>query len=496
MVLVNLISLNLDLWPKQLTALTSKATEILYGGAAGGGKSHLMRVAAILWCAAIPGLQVYLFRRIRDDLIKTHLDSPKGFRNMLQPWEALGGVKIKEDVIEFTNGSKIYLCHCQYEQDVGKYLSAEFHVLLIDELTTFSDRMYRQLRARVRMIGVKVPDEFKGLFPRIICGSNPGNIGHHFVKATFIDNHVPLEVYKAPAEEGGMMRQYIPARVADNKSLMKDDPLYVDKLRGLGSEALVKAMLEGDWNVVEGAYFDCWSDEKHIINPFQIPKEWVKFRACDWGSASPFSVGWYAVAGETVIKNGKIIPRGCMIKYREWYGIKTKEDGTIIPNVGLKLTAEKVAEGIKTRTVEKTDYGVMDPSAFAQDGGPSIAERMFTAHDIYFRKADNKRSGSDGHIGGWDHMRSRLQGDEEGDPMLVFFKTCVHSIRTIPTVQHSVTNPEDVLKHGEDHAADETRYACMSRPWIRSGPPTPQSILQQPTFNDIIAQQRRKRLNV
>ncbi len=451
-----------------------------------------MRVAAITWCAAVPGLQVYLFRRIRDDLIKTHLDSTMGFRAMLAPWEQAGGVKIKEDVVKFTNGSCIYLCHCQYEHDVDKYLSTDIHVLLIDELTTFVERMYRFLRGRVRMVGVKVPEAYKDLFPRVLCGSNPGSIGHHFVKATFIDNHVPFDIYRAAPDEGGMIRQYIPAKLSDNPSLGED---YANNLRGLGSEALVKAMLDGDWNVVEGAYFDCWSDEKHIIDTFAIPKEWVKFRSCDWGSATPFSVGWYAVAGETVIKNGKVIPRGCLIKYREWYGIKTKPDGTIIPNVGLKLTAEAVAEGIKDRTAETTDYGVMDPSAFAQDGGPSIAERMFTAEDVYFRKADNKRAGSEGHLGGWDLMRSRLVGDEDGHTMLVFFKTCVHSIRTIPTVQHSTINPEDVLKHGEDHAADETRYACMSRPWIRSGPVTEQTILQQPTFNDIIAQQRRKRLN-
>ncbi len=149
--------INLNLHPKQAIALDTEATEVLYGGAAGGGKSHLMRVAAILWCASIPGLQVYLFRRIREDLIKNHMEGPKGFRSVLAPWVLNGFVRIVEDEIRFWNGSKIYLCHCKDEKDIYKYLGVEIHVLLIDELTHFNEAMYRFLRNRVRMVGVDVP---------------------------------------------------------------------------------------------------------------------------------------------------------------------------------------------------------------------------------------------------------------------------------------------------------------------------------------------------
>jgi hypothetical protein len=249
------VALNLNLHPKQGEAFQTPATEVLYGGAAGSGKSRLIRVAAIYWCSAIAGLQVYLFRRIRDDLIKNHLEGPKGFRALLADWTAAGFVTIVEDELRFWNGSKVYLCHCKDHRDVYKYQGAEIHVLLIDELTHFTEEMYRFLRSRTRMVGLsdKVPEEIRGRFPRILCGANPGNVGHLFVKSSFIDGALPLEVRKMPEDEGSMLRQYIPARLDDNPSMTADDPGYEAKLSGLGSAELVKAMREGDWNVVEGA---------------------------------------------------------------------------------------------------------------------------------------------------------------------------------------------------------------------------------------------------
>lgn len=441
-------TLNLHLHPKQGTALRSHATEILYGGAAGGGKSHLMRCAAIIWCAAIAGLQVYLFRRIREDLVKNHVEGPKGFRALMAPWVQGGLVNIVEDEIRFWNGSKIYLCHCKDEKDRWKYLGAEIHVLLIDELTTFTDTIYRFLRGRVRAVGLPdLPEEYAGSFPRILAGSNPGSIGHQFVKAAFVDAASPMEIYRAPDSEGGMMRQFIPARLDDNPSMARDDPNYRIRLRGLGSEALVRAMEEGDWDVVVGAYFDCWDRTRHVIRPVELPEHWTRFRSFDWGSARPFSVGWWAVASEDFIHEGGIIPKNAMVRYREWYGAKE-------PNVGLKMMAEDVSRGIARRTDEKIHYSIADPAIFTEDGGPSIAERMFNADDsIQFRPGDNRRVARQGHVGGWDQLRARLVG-EDGRPMLYVFDTCTDLIRTLPALQHDETRPEDVAD-GEDHAADE-----------------------------------------
>ena len=447
-----------------------------------------MRVAAVTWCAQIAGLQCYLFRRISEDLVKNHIEGPKGLRAMLAGWSNAGLVEIIEGEIRFWNGSKIYLCHCQEEKHRFKYLGAEIHVLLIDELTTFTEVIYRFLRSRVRAVGLNLPEGLAGAFPRILASSNPGNVGHQWVKSAFIDGHVPLEVWQTTDEEGGMLRQFIPARLDDNPSMASDDPNYRARLRGLGAPALVKAMEEGDWNVVAGAFFPEFSTALHVIKPFEIPKHWVRLRAMDWGAAKPFSVGWYAVSdGEF-----KDIPRGALVQYREWYGMAPGQ-----PNVGLKMTAEAVADGIIERQApdEKIDYSVIDPAAFSEDGGPSIGERM-AKRGVYFQRADNSRVGKRGAMGGWDMVRSRLVGEDER-PMIYFFDTCVHIIRTLPTMQHDDIRPEDLDSEAEDHAVDQLRYAAMARPWVRDVPkPNVIRFKQstQLTINEIIAKRRAARL--
>jgi hypothetical protein len=462
-------ALNLHLHPKQWVAFETVATEVLYGGAAGGGKSHLMRIAAVVWCSAIAGLQVYLFRRIRDDLIKNHMEGPKGFRAMLAGWVAAGWCNIVEDEIRFWNGSKIYLCHCKDEKDIYKYQGAEIHVLMVDELTHFTETMYRFLRNRVRMVGITVPAQYAGRFPRILCGANPGNIGHLWVKATFVVSAEPATINPMEASEGGMLRQYIPARLEDNPSMASDDPGYEQRLEGLGSETLVRAMRWGDWDVIEGAFFDCWNPRRHVVRPFTVPEDWARFRSGDWGSAKPFSFGWWAIATDAhKTAEGIWLPRGCLVRYREWYGMQPGKT-----NVGLKLHAEQVGAGLAERETEKAvAYGVLDPAAFSEDGGPSIHERIMrgSGNKIVFRRADNARVPQRGAMGGWDQMRSRMVGDDEGRAMVVCFSTCVDSVRTIPALQHDADRPEDLDTDGEDHAADDWRYACMSRPWAKVNP--------------------------
>ncbi len=473
----------INLHPKQAIALETDANEVLYGGAAGGGKSFLMRVAAVLWCVAVAGLQVYLFRRVRDDLVKNHMEGPSGFRVLLAPWVLCKFVRIVDDELRFWNGSRIYLCHCKDEKDIYKYQGAEIHVLLIDELTHWTEAMYRFLRNRCRQCGLDtIPEAWRHRFPRILCSANPGNIGHLFVKATFVEGVDTYEIRDMPDDEGGMRRQFIPAQLEDNPSLMEADPGYEKRMHGLGSKELVRAMRYGDWDIVEGAFFDCWQGERHVVRPFAIPATWTRFRSGDWGSAKPFSFGWWAVVGDTITVPNRTdqlvtLPRGCLVRYREWYGMKPKQ-----PNVGLKLDNEAMGEGIVEREHmdPRLDYGVLDPACFAANGGKSIEQQIAigmrregvkrNVSPMLFVKADNTRNVEIGAAGGWGEMRSRLVGDDDGNPMIVCFSTCHDSIRTIPALMHDKKRPEDLDSDGEDHAADEWRYGCASRPWVKAAP--------------------------
>jgi len=481
--------LKLHFWPKQWLAFTSWATELLFGGSAGPGKSHLLRLAAILWASEIPGLQVYLFRRVEDDLVKNHMEGPKGFRNLLADWVNQGRVSIIETEIRFNfNGSKIYLCHCKDESHRYKYHGSEIHVLLMDELTTFTEIIYRYLRFRVRMVGITLPEKYKkgfigpsgeinphDLFPRIVCASNPGNIGHHWVKKTFgLESAKGISVpTRQPDLEGGMVRQYIGGLLADNPAMEEDDPTYRARMRGLGDPALVKAMEDGDWNIVAGGFFPEFSLARHVLKACTLPRTHFTrfFIGEDWGSAKPFSIGWYAIADETWIGDGILgnkitVPRGALVRFREWYGCR--EDQT---NVGLKMQVERVMKGIIERTGEDIRYLVADPSMFSEDGGPSLAERALKVKlkgkkTPVMRPADNKRVGPLGHMVGWDQVRARLNPtDDPTDPALLFFMdNQPAAIRVIQAVQHDETRVEDLDTDSEDHPVDEIRYACASRP--------------------------------
>ena len=382
------------------------------------------------------------------------MEGPKGFRSVLAPLVETREVEIVEGEIRFLNGSKIYLCHCKDEKDRFKYQGAEIHVLMIDELTHFTEVIYRFLRGRVRAVGLgELPSDLQGAFPRILLGSNPGGVGHLWVKKSFIDGATPMSLRQMGDSEGGMVRQYIPARLNDNPSMTADDPTYRARLRGLGAESLVKAMEDGDWTVLDGAYFEKWSAAKHIIAPFEIPKGWQKFRSFDWGSAAPFSCGWWAISDGSMPG----IQKGALVRFMEWYGSKNHD------NTGLKLNSGEVAAGIKEREADyEISFGVADPSIFAEDDGDSIATSMRKSHGIAWKRADNKR------VPGWNQLRRRLTGNEDG-PQIFVFSTCVDSIRTIPALQHDPTKAEDLDTRMEDHAADEWRYACMARTIERQG---------------------------
>lgn len=457
--------------------------EILYGGARGGGKTDgVLGKLAILGEHYGSAMNALICRR-----------EAVGFDDMIErSSEVFGALGWKYNAQRLSwkspRGARVRFRPLDRIQDAQKYQGQNISHAIVEEAGQYPDpapidRLNGVLRSA------------SGIPTQLIMTANPGGPGQQWIKQRFIDPAPQgFQILKRKLPNGAEHRRvYIPARVEHNRVLMRFDPAYINRLYLVGSSELVRAWLEGDWSAVEGAFFDCWRSDKHIVRPFSVPEHWVKFRAMDWGSARPFSVGWYAVASETYHhKDGHQIPRGALVKYREWYGCSEDQ-----PNAGIKLTAEEVGEGIAKR--ERHDrnirYGVLDPAAFAVDGGPSIAERIYrgSGHKVLFDRADNRRVGSRGSLGGWDQMRARLVG-EDGRPMLYFFSTCQASIRTIPALQHDENRPEDLDTESEDHAADETRYACMSRPY--TGEPqrvtAPEPTRRAPTFNEVLEEADRK----
>lgn len=430
--------------PQLMAIRRDTVDELLYGGAVFGGKSDFLLGDFAQDVPREYGKHWHgiLFRKNYPQLEDLISRSKEIYPNWFP------GVSWSNQTKTWTwpNGATLKMRFMESDDDWMEYWGHAYTWIGWDEIALWSSNTpYLRMKARLRSASASIPNK------RIRASANPGGPGHHWVREYWKIDEYPMGSHEFEADDGsGMRRIFIRARLSDNKIGVANDPDYERRLEGTGSASFVRAIKEGDWSVIEGAFFSEFSTDLHVVQPLALPANWTRFRAMDWGSAKPFSVGWYAVSDGTL----KQFPRGALIKYREWYGMKERT-----PNVGLKLTAEKVAQGIREREQEQQAYGVIDPAAFQEDGGPSIASRM--APTIW-RPADNKR------VPGWDQLRGRLIG-ENGRPMLYFFSTCTHTIRTLPMLQHDPSKAEDVDTDSEDHAGDETRYACMSRPWIAKG---------------------------
>lgn len=215
----------------------------------------------------------------------------------------------------------------------------------------------------------------------------------------------------------------------------------------------------GEWGLPEGQYFSMWRQELHVVAPFAIPREWVRFRSMDWGSARPYAVHWWAVDYD-----------GNLWCYRELYGWGGK------PNVGTGETAREVAERIAAAEPkdEQISYSVLDNACWARTGvsGPSIAEELNLT--LCQRKRSMFIKSSKGREDGANALKQRLIGNKKADgsfdPAIRFFSTCIHVIRTLPMLGHDKHNPETYDTAGEDHCTDSVVYACLSRPWAPARP--------------------------
>lgn len=470
--------------------------EVFYGGARGGGKTESSIGDWLDHSAKYGENAIGIFVRRKLTQLKEVIARTQ------QLFPKLGAkYNVQDKMWTMRNGARLKFVYLEKDSDAEEYQGHSYTRVYVEEVTNFpTPDPINKLRATLRSgAGVPVGMRLTG---------NPGGAGHNWVKKRYIDpapagykiitTDEKIEYFDPYTNEFirkvvSLSRVYIPSRIKDNALLMRNDPTYIIRLRQSGSAALVKAWLEGDWGIIDGAFFDNW-DSELIVRPRDIlqdiPPHTLRFRSMDWGSAKPFSVGWWAVSDGTWG-----LPKGALLRYREWYG------STGEANKGLKLDAKQVAHGILAREKgEHMTYGVADPSMWIRNGGPAIAETMLL-EGVMFKKADNKREP------GWQQMRMLMGGipldhlNPEGprtDPMLFVCEDCEDSIRTIPTLQHDEDKPEDLDTEAEDHAADDWRYAVMSRPWVKTAPTTQvQSFPKLPsahTFDDMLKMVQQRKL--
>jgi hypothetical protein len=427
----------------QTEFLSSSEQECLYGGAAGGGKSYAMLADPVRYFNN-PKAQMLLVRRSTEELRELINVSKQ-----LYP-DAIPGIKFLERDKTWIapSGATLWLSYLDREDDVMRYQGQAFNWIGFDELTQWpSPYAWNYMRSRLRT----TKESGLGLYQR--ATSNPGGPGHSWVKKMFVDPETPGKAFwatdldsgeiitwpKGHSKEGQPLfkRKFIPATLFDNPYLT-DDGLYEANLLSL-PEHQRRQLLEGDWDINEGAAFPEFNRNIHVVEPFEIPKNWVKFRACDYGYGSYSGVLWFAVA-----------PDEQLIIYRELY-------------VSRVLATDLADMVLEAEEAEKVRYGVLDSSLWHKRGdtGPSLAETMIRK-GCRWRPSD-RSAGS--RVAGKNEVHRRLQVDDfTEEPRLVIFNTCKNLIAQLPALPLDKNNPEDVDTKAEDHLYDALRYGLMSRP--------------------------------
>ncbi len=429
------MSLDFQYTKRQGAFLYATADEVLYGGAAGGGKSYGQFLDAVIYAARYPKSRQIIFRRTFPELEKSIIlvflrELPKDVFKY----------NASKHTGQFENGSVVDFGYIDKETDVYKYQSAEYDVIRFDELTHFTESMYLYMMSRLRGTNP---------FPRQMKSTtNPGGIGHTWVKERFIDPAPPNTVFKIKRGSG----VFLPAKVQDNHFLMKNDPDYMKRLLNLG-ERDQKALLHGDWDLADGQYFDNFKREIHVIEPLfdfsEPPADWEYYIAIDYGldMLAAYLCG--------------VAPGNKYYVIKEFYDGKDHPDkdhaGLIISEAAKAILALGKGFDVRRRFAPPDLWGR------TKDTGKTVAE-LFSENGCPLWRVDNSR------VAGWMELKELLQPhtDERGEPTadLRIFSNCRHLIRTLPALQVDDHNPNDAATepHELTHAPDAIRYFIAGRP--------------------------------
>jgi len=432
----------------QTNFLAAPEREVLYGGAAGGGKTYSLIVDPLRYCNN-PNMNALILRRTNDELREIIHKSQEMYP------QAFPGAKWMEKKSQWTfpSGARIWMTYLEQEKDVLRYQGQAFTYIGFDELTQYpTPYAWDYLRSRLRTADPSLPVYMRGT-------TNPGGPGHGWVKKMFIDpapagkpfwatDITTGETLKYPkqhakSEQPLFKRRFIPAKLMDNPFLYEQGD-YEAMLLSL-PETQRRQLLEGSWDVAEGAAFSEFDRRYHVTDVFAIPDNWRKFRACDYGYSSYSAVLWFAVDPATEQ----------LVVYREMYVSK--------------YTAKDLAFAILD--VERSDgqisYGVLDSSCWHKRGdtGPSLAEQMISV-GCRWRPADRSKGSR---VSGKNEIHRRLQVDDITEQAgLTIFNNCTNLIAQLPIIPLDKSNSEDVDTKAEDHLYDALRYGIMTRPRSRS----------------------------
>jgi hypothetical protein len=437
--------------PNQVKLHNTRAPNLLYGGAAGGGKSHAARWHGIMFCMKYKAARVLLLRRKFKDLQQSHLLSLR-----MEVPEELAKLNKSEHIMYFDNKSVLVFGHCNTEGDFASYLSSEWDLIIVDEAGQFTPWMLQMLPSRLRTTKPNILPQY------VIC-TNPGGVGHLFIKSRFVDKEVWED--DDPTYEPHKYT-FIQSFVQDNKYINRE---YVERLKALPDKER-QAYLYGNWEIFVGQVFTEWRKEFHIVR-MQVPKGWRWYGGMDWGMRNPGA--FYLIA---------VGPDGDVYVRHELYfkDLTAYEAGTKIGHMLLTLPVEYIAcdssmadqSGLSAPTLlEECQMGIQDVFNRAEvedeQGNSIIAPQLMPV-----AKGPGSRFVRQQLL----HRYLAWETNEKGElkiskrPRCTFHPDCKHAVRTIPALPHDENKPEEVDTESEDHAYDAITYFLMSRPQPSEGP--------------------------